>query len=383
MKAYRDWVWQLIGMLLFSILMFFIYKPSSPLENLALIPTESPQKPDHFSDALQSITDQDLDSAINSLMSALESVSEDTEVLYLLGLIFSVTDPDRSPGYLGLAAAIDPEYQTNARSMIAAIQTAGLAESPSYQQMQIGQTLGGISNWPLAFAAFSNAVTLDPDYAEAWAYLGMSQMQLQQDSSQALLTALELDSNSITANIFYAQYLEQNGEPEKGLPYIHTALELEPGNISLIHETGYYNARMGNLIEAYSYFEEVLILEPEQFDSWHQLANFCINYEYNVAEIGLPAARQAFMLFPNDPEGLVLLGRAYSLIGNPTMGIKLIKETLQMSPKDINALYYMGLINISLGNFAEAESYFLQVIANTSDQSIITKVQSLLDTFIP
>ena len=108
-----------------------------------------------------------------------------------------------------------------------------------------------------------------------------------------------------------------------------------------------------------------------------------INYEYQITQIGLPAARQALLINPKNPATLILLGRAYSMVGNPSLGVKLISDALQISPKNLNALYYLGIINISLGNLNEARAFLQQAISLSEDPSQIEQIQILIDTYLP
>jgi len=382
MKANKDWLWTLVGMLIFSAAMLAINLYPAPIPDDRSEDKEIILQTEYLPIAKQHIMELELGSAKDALVAALKSNPNDPEVNYLLGLIFAIVEPDRASGYLAKSSDLDPNLYDQAHKMISTIKRSDIAEDEAYRLVQIGQTLGGIDNWFLANAAFSGAVTENPVYSEAWAYHGMSQMQLGQDASHSLETALALNPLSISANIFYAQYLASDDRPQEGLPYIHTALKQDPENLTLMYETGHYNAEMGNLLEAYSYYEDAVLKEADEFEPWYQLANFCLNYEHNVAQIGLPAARQSLLISPNDPDSLILLGRAYSQLGNPSLGVKLIDQALQISPDNINALYYLGIIHISLGNNAEAESYLYQVISLSNDQATIEQVQNIIDTFL-
>jgi tetratricopeptide (TPR) repeat protein len=382
MKANKDWLWTFVGMLIFSAIMLTINLNPVPISDDRSEDQEIIPETDHLSIAEQHIMELDLESAKETLVAALESDPDDPEVNFLLGLIFAITEPDRASGYLAKSAELDANLYDHAHKMIATVKRSDFAEDEAYRLVQIGQAIGGIGNWHLPNAAFKEAVAENPEYSEAWAYLSMSEMQLGQDPSSSLETALALNNLSISANIFYAQYLASEDRPHEGLPHIHTALEQDPENLTLIYEAGHYNAEMGNLLEAYSYYEDAILRKPDEFETWYQLANFSLNYEHQVAQIGLPAARKSLLISPNDPDALILLGRAYSQLGNPLLGVKLIDQALQISQDNINALYYLGIIHISLGKNAEAESYLYQVISLSRDQATIKQVQNIIDTFL-
>jgi len=383
MSEYKDWIWNLIGMLLFSVAVFVVnMEPVSIVEDGDLEIISTPTI-DHVENAKGYIQGFDLDSAEVSLVAALNLDSDNPKANFLLGLIFSITEPDRAPGYLGKSSDLDQSLHDKSNVLIQTIQKAEFAEEESYRLVQIGQALGNIDQWHLAYLAFSKAVAEDQEYSEAWAFLGVSQNKIGLNASDALETALELNPLSVSANVFYAQYLAEQDTPEIGLPYLHVAIELEPENNTLIYVLGYYNAAMGNLNEAYTYFEEMVINNPDAYEAWYQLANFSVNFEYQVSTLGMPAARQTLIISPGDPEAMILLGRAYSHLGNPDMAIKLISQALQNSPGNINALYYLGIINAATGNTAEAIKLFQQVISLSTDPDLIEQVQNIIDTLIP
>jgi len=370
-------------MLIFSAILLTVNLAPLNADTTEFLNNQTQPTPDLMLVVEQHITDLDLGSAKEILLAALDSDPNDPEVNFLLGLIFSITEPERASGYLDKAASLEDAFYIDAHSMINTLQISGFSEEEAYSLIQIGQTLGGMEKWNLAIIAFSEAVADDPEYAEAWAYLGMSQIQLGQDASDALQTALLLNPQSLSANVFYAQFLASEDRPSEGLPYIHAALEIDPDNTSLIYEAGLYNAEMGNLLEAFSYYEEAVLKNPDEYESWYQLANFCLNYEYQIEQIGLPAARQSLLISPNDSNALILLGRAYSQLGNPFLGEKLLLQALQLDPESINALYYLGIINISLGELTEARSYLQQVLTLSNNENLRVQVQNIIDTYLP
>ena len=382
MRISRDWFWVIIGMIIFSAAMMMVNKLPETDAETASSPQKSKINPDYISLAEQFIIEFDLESAEEALTTVLISNQNNPHANILLGLIFSITEPDRASGYLSKAADLNPNYYPDSQKMIATIQRSDFAEDQAYRLIQIGQSLSGIGQWHLAKEAFSLATLENPQYSEAWAYLGMSKMQLGLEPLIDLEKALALNPYSVSANIFYAKYFSSIGEPELGLVYLHTILEIDPQNPFLITEAGNYLAEMGNPIGAYSYFETMVLKSPTEFDPWFQLANFSINYEYQISQIGLPAIRKALIISPKDPSAIILLGRAYSMLGNPNMGIKLINDGLLLSPKDINGLYHLGIINISLGNLTEAEALLIQALSLSSDPDQKNQIQNILDIFI-
>ena len=156
---------------------------------------------------------------------------------------------------------------------------------------------------------FEKAVALDPDYAEAWADLGMTNslrrgwlftmdslveargveateraLELdplmaeahtargyifgftQYDSAQAeqsFARAIELDPRYPTAYHWRGEVLGDNGNPESGIPYLEKARELDPLSPIILVDLATAYDQAGRWDDADRLFEEVLELEPE------------------------------------------------------------------------------------------------------------------------
>ncbi|MBE0699161.1 MAG: tetratricopeptide repeat protein, partial [Anaerolineaceae bacterium] len=63
-------------------------------------------------------------------------------------------------------------------------------------------------------------------------------------------------------------------------------------------------AEKGDLLVALEHFQKATTLDPQNSLYWQYLARFTVDYSVNVRFIGLPAARQAVVLAPNDPAAL-------------------------------------------------------------------------------
>jgi tetratricopeptide (TPR) repeat protein len=78
----------------------------------------------------------------------------------------------------GNGEGIDAE---KALRLLEVLGQAALQTDPAYQQILIGQRLAELGEWDVAEAAFTAAVSLAPNYAEAWAFLGETRQHLGKD----------------------------------------------------------------------------------------------------------------------------------------------------------------------------------------------------------
>ena len=160
---------------------------------------------------------KDYPAAVNSMKELLTLNPADSELYYQVGLLYAATDPLLALPYLAQAAEIDPVFATQARELHDKIRTANLFDQPAYILLASGRQLANMGEWEYARQAFMRATDLDPQYADAWAFLGEAQQQIsgQETGSYGeaglsdLQHALQVDPNSILANFFMGLYWER------------------------------------------------------------------------------------------------------------------------------------------------------------------------------
>src|SRR6185295_19042882 len=91
---------------------------------------------------------------------------------------------------------IAPQFAPQARSLIDAIQAGEASGSPAYTFGLVGFALVQLSEWRLAEEALSRAVAADPNYAEAYAYLGLARDRQNKDGLDDYENAVRLDPKS-------------------------------------------------------------------------------------------------------------------------------------------------------------------------------------------
>ena len=189
----------------------------------------------------------DLTQAAAEWAAVLEANPHDPQANYQLGLILAITSPDEAGFYLDQAQASDPELTPNIKPVIDALRIGELSENPAYRLTLLGQALGALGEWQLASSALQRATEKDPGYSEAWAYLGEAQQQNGEDGFEALTTALNLESQSYSANLLMALYWRRNDAPAEALPLLLTAAKQDPNNLSLKEDVAYTYAELGEV----------------------------------------------------------------------------------------------------------------------------------------
>jgi adenylate cyclase len=116
------------------------------------------------------------------------------------------------------------------------------------------------------------ALTFDPNYAQAWALMALAQSQLRfwhgmdVDPQPAAEKALAIDANLAEAHCVKAQLLEERGKKPEATAEIETAVRLDPDSWEVNREAGRLLYRQGRTRDAIPYFEKAA--ELMDWD-WH------------------------------------------------------------------------------------------------------------------
>jgi tetratricopeptide (TPR) repeat protein len=252
---------------------------------------------------------------------------------------------------------------TSARRLAAAIQGARLADDEAYLFIASGQALASFGEWELARVAFFRAVAIAPDYAEAWAYLSEAQQQLGEDGLPALTRAIDLNAESLGVQLFAALYWQRQNDFDQANLHFHIASLLAPNDPSVQIHWGQNAVLAGNVVEAQEHFQQAVELAPDNLVVWRALAEYSLDTEIIVEELGLPAAQHLLKAFPRDSVALTFMGRAHALLEDEETARYYFERAILFGPSDASAHLHYALFLLSLGDVDHARVFLDQVIA--------------------
>lgn len=285
------------------------------------------------------------------------------ELSYQEGLLLAAADPLAAlPLLEELAFSSHPDSES-ARMLAQAIRTGRLADDPAYLLTTSGQGLAAIGEWRLAQKAFLQAVELEPEYAEAWAYLGEAQQQNGEDGYPALQRALDLNPESLSALLFTALYWQRQQDYARAELHYNLAALQQPENASIQVQWGQNSILAGDVNGARRHFELAAELSPDDLQIWAYVARYSIDSELFVEELGLPAALRILLEQPENPEALVLVGRAYLSLDNKVTASVYLEQAVSLYPHYMPAHYYYALFLLANQENAEAFIHLNKVIA--------------------
>jgi len=260
----------------------------------------------------------------------------------------------------------------------------------AYEYYLRGVDLYTRNDFPMAVELFRKSVSIDPNYAQAWAHLGTAYTAVaafrfggQEDYQKALEAyrkALELNPNQIEARIFMANMFTDTNQVNQAVPLLREVLAANP-NYALAHwELGYVYRFAGVLDESISECERARAIDPQvklrssalnaylysgQYEKFLQTlppddqAAFVVFYR-GLAHLYLKDNKAASADFERafqlDPSLYTQIGKAlgYSISGKRSEGLELLK-TIEAKMKergvsDAEAMYKIAQAYALLGD---------------------------------
>jgi tetratricopeptide (TPR) repeat protein len=321
--------------------------------------------------------------AIADLRAILALSPADAQAQYQLGLLLTTREPEAALASLIQAANLDASLADAVRLLERTFRPSEETDDPAYTLVNVGRALASLGEWELAREAFSQAVAANPDYAEAWAFLGEAKGQLGEDGLLELDTALTLNPASLTANLLYALYHKRQGNLELALVYLHAADNVEPGNPSIQVEIGSTLNEMGNFNRALTYFQKAVLLAPHEATYLYLLAQFCYQNNTFVEEIGLVAMRQALVLDAQDPVALDLMGFGYYLLNDMPLAQRFLLRALELTPEAPRPWFHLGLVSLAVGDTQQAYDQLTRAIALDPASATAEQAQRVLMQYFP
>jgi tetratricopeptide (TPR) repeat protein len=334
---------------------------------------------------------KDYASAASQMQKLLTLNPGDTQLHYQVGLLYAITDPLKALPFLAQTMDIDPSNAANAEELFDKIRTANLFDQPAYTLLAAGRELANMEEWAYAAEAFQHAVEIDPQYADAWAFLGEAKQQITIEeagkSSKAGLDELEravqLDSESILANTFMSLYWERQQDYAQAQHYLEIAIVNSPDDPFLYAELGNIISKAGDLPAAQSAFEKAIMLAPQDPLFYRLKAEFALENQIQTRELALPAARQALLLNPQDAESLDLMAKVMIELQDYYSAESYAQSAINADPNYTAAYLHMGTAYLYRGEGEMARKWLDLAIKQDPDSWVAAQATRMIDYYLP
>ena len=194
------------------------------------------------------------------------------------------------------------------------------------------------------------AVELDAHYAEAWALMGLAQLELRffhgldANALPAAQRALEINSDLAEAQCIKARYLEEEGRTDEAEKHVRLALKLDPESWEGNREAARILFRSGNIPESIPFFEKASSLMDTD---WRNPAMLITCYratgdDAKAREAARTAVGRVEGVISKDPtnsSALAMGATALGVLGEEDRARDWIRRALLLDPDNLLGRY--------------------------------------------
>jgi tetratricopeptide (TPR) repeat protein len=289
-------------------------------------------------------------------------VPSDAELLYRLGLIQALDEPEWAAVTLSQAAALTPDTAAALGSLRESVERWP-DDPPDLYYTRLGIDYLGLDELSLAEEAFSRSAVYNPSYGEALAYLGYVRARAGGPALGAAQQALALEPDNPTVLTLAGLTYKQLGRVYDARAIFEQAYDLDPSNPVLAVEIASTHRADLGYQWAEVWMQEAVRLSPNDPRFKLLLAQFYVDEEYRVAEEGLPLAQELAASQPDSAAAHDTLGWAYFLLGNLESADAELTLTLRLDPSLARAHVHMGALLETQGNTNDALAHYQEAAA--------------------
>ena len=110
----------------------------------------------------------------------------------------------------------------------------------------------------------------------------------------------------------------------------------------------------GDVATAESWVLLAVQAHPQEAEAWIVLAAFYIENDFRIEDAGIPAARQAVILAPENDRALDIFGLGWYKMGDFSLAERLFLRALENNPDSASAHLHLGMTYREQGRAAEA-----------------------------
>ena len=222
----------------------------------------------------------------------------------------------------------------------------------------------------------------NPLNEEALLYLSISHYFLSEfRKSEEILTQI-LSINQDNWRAYHGLALNQYKLKEfiKSDQNFQKALDIEKKDYGLLLDYGLFLSNQQLNKKAQNIFEKLILLDPNNFIGFYNLANCCVELgEYEKA-LNL-YVRSLKLEKKNNPQILCSIGVCYERLNDFKNAAIYFKKSLDIDPKLILALINLAVIEQNQGNFSSSEELLNKIISINPSHGEAYRILSLQKTF--
>ena len=240
-----------------------------------------------------------------------------------------------------------------------AIETRGTSSVEAYnlylmaRQQWTDLGMGDVRRQEMIVRICKQAISFDPNYADAWALMALAQSQLRfwhgmdVDPQAAAERALAINPNLAEAHCVKAHLLEEEGRPAEATEEIETAIRLGAESWEVNREAARLIFRQGRIADSIPYFEKAAALIDSD---WHNSSMLISCYRgtgdhdqlVRAARMTVERADKAIAKDPSNSAILAAGSAALAIVGEEQRGKEWIDRALLLDPDNLNMRYNLA-----------------------------------------
>ena len=223
------------------------------------------------------------------------------------------------------------------------------------------------NNTQETLSAYDRAISLKPDFAEAYYNRGIAK-QLLGDYKDAIADydrAISLNPDFAEAYTNHGYLKEMLGQPEAAIADYDRAISLNPDDFRAYYNRGIAKRLLGDYKDAIADFDQTIHLNPDYTEAYSHRGIVKGNlgdYEAAVTDFD-----QAIGLNPDDSRAYYNRGIVKGILGDQEAAIGDFDQAIHLNPDYTEAYYNWGNMKLVLGDYEAAIARYDQTILLNPD----------------
>ena len=224
-------------------------------------------------------------------------------------------------------------------------------------------------NWSAALTYFQKAKEKNPDFADAWFYIGYCYHFLgrYEEAIESYKQAIRIKPNFAEAHFNLGVAYGKLGRHQDAIESCKQAIRIKPNFAAAHYYLGLAYGNLGRYQDAIESYKQAIRIKPDDAD-----AHYCLGTTYGLLsqqQDAIESFKQAIRIKPDLAEAHCFLGFSYSSLGRYEDAVESYKQAIRIKPDYAEAHNNLGLAYSKLGRFEDAIEACKQAIRIKPDDT--------------
>ena len=231
----------------------------------------------------------------------------------------------------------------------------------------IGVSAAQIGQYKDAIRAFQTAISIKPDYADAYNNMGNALKDLGslEEAIRAFNKAISIKPDYADALYNMGNALKDLGRLEEAIRAFSKAISIKPDYADAYNNMGNALKDLGRLEEAIQAFDKAISIKPDYADAYNNMG--VILKDLGRLEEAIKFFNKALSIKPDYADASYNMGNALKDLGRLEEAIQAFNKALSIKPDYADAYNNMGVTLTDLGRLEEAIQAFNKALSIKPD----------------